>query len=160
MAHIPTPEGSPQPYGDRSPMPETLQDLALGISSSLCSSSSFMMLFSLFGRSVTSDSLQLHGLQPARLLCPWHVPGKNTGVGFHFLFQWVFQTQGWDLYLLHWQVDSLLLSDLGSPSFMKPFNKLGNVSISLSSMSCSSKLIKSQEEAVGTSDLKPEVVIA
>ena len=27
-------------------------------------------------------------------------------------------------------------------------------------MSCSSKLIKSQEEAVGTSDLKPEVVIA
>ena len=43
---------------------------------------------------------------------------------------------------------------------MKPFNKLGNVSISPSSMSCSSKLIKSQEEVVGTSDLKPEVVIA
>ena len=118
-----------------------------------------MMLLLLFGRSVTSDSSQLHGLQPARLLCPWHVPGKNTGVGFHFLLQWVFQTQGWDLYLWHWQVDSLLLSDLGSPSFTKPFNKLGNVSISPSSMSCS-KLIKSQEEAVGTSDLKPEVVIA
>ena len=22
-----------------------------------------------------------HGLQPARLLCPWNFPGKNTGVG-------------------------------------------------------------------------------
>ena len=35
--------------------------------------------------SVMSDSLQLHGLQPARLLCPWNFPGKNTGVGCHFL---------------------------------------------------------------------------
>ena len=26
-----------------------------------------------------------HGLQPARLLCPWAFPGKNTGVGCHFL---------------------------------------------------------------------------
>ena len=26
------------------------------------------------------DSLQPHGLQPARLLCPWDTPGKNTGV--------------------------------------------------------------------------------
>ena len=24
-------------------------------------------------------------LQPARLLCPWDVPGKNTGMGYHFL---------------------------------------------------------------------------
>ena len=24
--------------------------------------------------------VQLHGLQPARLLCPWDAPGKNTGV--------------------------------------------------------------------------------
>ena len=28
-----------------------------------------------------------HGLQPTRLLCPWDFPGKNTGVGYHFLFQ-------------------------------------------------------------------------
>ena len=27
-----------------------------------------------------SDSLQPHGLQPARLLCPWDSSGKNTGV--------------------------------------------------------------------------------
>ena len=26
-------------------------------------------------------------LQPARLLCPWDFPGKNTGVGCHFLLQ-------------------------------------------------------------------------
>ena len=28
-----------------------------------------------------------HGLQPARLLCPWTFTGKNTGVGCHFLLQ-------------------------------------------------------------------------
>ena len=31
-----------------------------------------------------------HGLQPARLLCPWDSPGKNTGVGCHFLLQTFF----------------------------------------------------------------------
>ena len=29
--------------------------------------------------------LQVHRLQPARLLCPWDFPGKNTGVGCHVL---------------------------------------------------------------------------
>jgi len=33
--------------------------------------------------SVVCNSLRLHGLQPARLLCPWNSPGKNTGVGCH-----------------------------------------------------------------------------
>ena len=28
------------------------------------------------------------------VLCPWNSPGKNTGVGFHFLFQGIFLTQG------------------------------------------------------------------
>ena len=28
-----------------------------------------------------------HGLQPTRLLRPWDFPGKNTGVGCHFLIQ-------------------------------------------------------------------------
>ena len=31
--------------------------------------------------------LQPHGLQPARLLCPWGSADKNTGVGCHFLLQ-------------------------------------------------------------------------
>ena len=38
-------------------------------------------------RSVMSDSLRPHGLQPTRLLHPWNSPGKNTGVGCHFLLQ-------------------------------------------------------------------------
>ena len=29
----------------------------------------------------------------ARLLCPWDSPGKNTGVGCHFLLQRIFPTQ-------------------------------------------------------------------
>ena len=29
-----------------------------------------------------------HGLQPTRLLHPWDVPGKSTGVGYHRLLQW------------------------------------------------------------------------
>ena len=37
--------------------------------------------------SVVSDSLRPHGLQPARPLCPWNSPGKNTGMGCHFLLQ-------------------------------------------------------------------------
>ena len=35
-----------------------------------------------------------HGLLPIRLLCPWDFPGKNTGVGCHFLLQGTFLTQG------------------------------------------------------------------
>ena len=37
--------------------------------------------------SLVYDSLQLHGLQPTKLLCPWDFPGKSTGVGCHFLLQ-------------------------------------------------------------------------
>ena len=34
-----------------------------------------------------SDSLQPYGPQPTRLPLPWDSPGKNTGVGCHFLLQ-------------------------------------------------------------------------
>ena len=30
-------------------------------------------------------SVVSNSLQPARLLCPWHLPGENTGVGHHLL---------------------------------------------------------------------------
>ena len=45
---------------------------------------------------VTQACLTLwpHGLKPARLLCPWDSPGKNTGVGCHALLQGLFLTQG------------------------------------------------------------------
>ena len=39
------------------------------------------------GCSVVFNSLRPHGLQPARLLCPWDFPGKNTGVGCHSFLQ-------------------------------------------------------------------------
>ena len=35
--------------------------------------------------SVVSDSVRPHRRQPTRLPCPWDSPGKNTGVGCHFL---------------------------------------------------------------------------
>ena len=34
-----------------------------------------------------SDSVQPQRQQPTRLPCPWDSPGKNTGVGCHFLLQ-------------------------------------------------------------------------
>ena len=46
---------------------------------------------------VMSNSLQHHGLQPTRLLCPWNSPGKNTGVGCHSLLQGIVLTQGLSL---------------------------------------------------------------
>ena len=59
-------------------------------------------------------NLQPHGLQPSRLLCAWDFSGKNTGVGCHFPPQEIFLTQGSNPHLLHWQVDSLLLSHQGA----------------------------------------------
>ena len=39
------------------------------------------------------------------LLCPWDSPGKDTGVGCHFLLQGIFLTQGSNPGLLHcWQI--------------------------------------------------------
>src|SRR5574339_1045824 len=37
--------------------------------------------------SVVSDSVRPHRQQPTRLPLPWDSPGKNTGVGCHFLLQ-------------------------------------------------------------------------
>ena len=51
--------------------------------------------------SVVPNSLLLHGLQPARLLYKWNSLGKNTGLGYHFLLQGIFPTQGLIPGLLH-----------------------------------------------------------
>ena len=37
--------------------------------------------------SVVSDSVRPHRQQPTRLPHPWDSPGKNAGVGCHFLLQ-------------------------------------------------------------------------
>ena len=52
----------------------------------------FLELFCFFDdpaevASVVSDSVQPHRQQLTRLLCPWDSPGKNTGVGCHFLLR-------------------------------------------------------------------------
>ena len=36
---------------------------------------------------VESNPVRPHRPQPTRILCPWDSPGKNTGVGCHFLLQ-------------------------------------------------------------------------
>ena len=62
--------------------------------------------------SVMSNSLQSLRPELPRLLCPWNITGKNTGVSCSFLLQGIFPTQGLDpilLCLLHWQADSLAL---------------------------------------------------
>ena len=56
------------------------------------------------------------------LLCPWDFPGKNTGLGCHFLLQGIFLNQRLNLHLWHWQVDSLPLSYQGSPLLLLLLN--------------------------------------
>ena len=58
-----------------------------------------------------------HGLQPARLLCPWDSPSKNTGVGCHFLLQGIFLTQGLNLGLPHCRQMLYCLSHQGRSDF-------------------------------------------
>ena len=70
--------------------------LALSLSlHSICLSPSFSLLLSpppdlvisQFSRSVVSDSVRPHRLQPTRLPHPWDSLGKNTEVGCHCLLQ-------------------------------------------------------------------------
>ena len=61
-----------------------------------------------------SDSLQPYGLEPIRLLRPWDFPGKNTGVGCHFLLQGIFLTQGSNPGLPHCRQTLYPLSHLDS----------------------------------------------
>ena len=65
--------------------------------------------------SVMSDSLQPPGPSPARLLCPWDSPGKNTGVGCHSLLQGICLTQGSNPDVLHCRQILYHLSHEGSP---------------------------------------------
>ena len=64
---------------------------------------------------MVSDSLQPHGLQPIRLLCP---RGKNTRVGCYVFFQGIFLNQGSNPGLLHCRQILFCLSHQESPSQM------------------------------------------
>ena len=47
----------------------------------------FLCCYCCYIASVVSNSVRLHRRQPTRLPRPWDSPGKNTGVGCHFLLQ-------------------------------------------------------------------------
>ena len=78
-----------------------------------------------------SVSLPSHRLQPARLLCPWDFPDKNTGVGCHFLLKGIFPTQGWNpcvLCLQHQQAGRQVVLagkqvHQGSPTYIRADEK-------------------------------------
>ena len=64
-------------------------------------------------------------MKPARLLCPWDAPSKNTGVGFHFVLQGIFPTQGSNPGLLHCRWILYYLIHQGSPGRSKSSDKPG-----------------------------------
>ena len=56
-----------------------------------------------------------HGLQPARLLCPWNFLGKDTKVGSHSLLHGIFLNQGMNLGLPRCRQILYLQNHQGSP---------------------------------------------
>ena len=74
-----------------------------------------------------SKSFQPCGLHPARLLCPWDIPGKDTGLGCHFFLQGMFQTQRLNLCPLHRQMNFLPLSYLEIPRRPTPKHVIINI---------------------------------
>ena len=80
-------------------------------------------------RSVISDSLQPHELEPAKLLCLWNFPGKNTGVGYLSLLQGIFPTQGLNPCLTLYRHILYHLSHQGS-------QELGYYAIKISTVVC------------------------
>ena len=61
--------------------------------------------------SVMSSSFQPHGCYS-----PWNSPGKNTGVGSHFLLPGIFPTQGLNPALLHCRLILYQLEASGKPN--------------------------------------------
>jgi len=80
-----------------------------------------ILLYNIFYESVSCsvvlNSLQLHELQPARVLCPWNSPGKNIGVSRHSLLQGIFPTQGLNPGLLNYRQILLLSETPGRPIY-------------------------------------------
>ena len=55
-------------------------------------------------------------------ICPWNSPGKNTGVGCHFLLQGIFPTWGSNLGLPHYKQILFHLRHQESPSEVSYLN--------------------------------------
>ena len=79
-------------------------------------SAMFSLLYLVAGGLVAKSCLTLSTPQTVapRLLCPWDSPGKNTGMGFHFLLQEIFPTQESNPGLLHCRLILYQLSYKGS----------------------------------------------
>ena len=69
---------------------------------------------------VVSDCLRPVELQPARPHCPWNFPGKNIGVGSHFLLQYI------------WPVRVKVMSSVQSLSCPTPCDPTGCSTIDFS----------------------------
>ena len=104
-------EGAPTPH--QSGAPSHLPPIPPDEPSLLSRRSSVCVCISC---SVVSNSLQPHGLQPTRLLCPWDSSGKNTGMGGHALLQGIFPTQVSNPRLPHCGQIFYRLSHQGSPT--------------------------------------------
>ena len=76
--------------------------------------------------------MRSHGLGPFRLFCPWDFPGKNTGVGCHFLLQRISLTQGLNCGLLHCRQTLYRLRYKGTSNLIHPQHTLST------SQTCSS----------------------
>ena len=55
-------------------------------------------------------------MEPARFLCPWDFPGKNTGVGYHFLLQGNLPNPWFEPTSPALQADSFTTEPPGKPS--------------------------------------------
>ena len=66
---------------------------------------------------VTPWTVACQSTEGCRLLCPWDSPGKNTGMGCHFLFQDIFPNPGIKPTPPALQADYVPLSHLGSLFF-------------------------------------------
>ena len=86
--------------------------------------------------SVVSNYLQPHGLQPARLLCPWNSPGQNIGVGSLSLPQGILPTQGSSPSLPRCRQILYQLNSQGSPKLLKEDLKYLGHFYSLFILSC------------------------
>ena len=87
----------------------------------------FCMAQESVSHSVLSKSLQPHGLQPTRLLCPWNSLGRNCGAGCHSLLWGIFPTRGWNLGLPYCRQVLYHLSHQGSPAWPHAQLRIGGI---------------------------------
>ena len=65
-----------------------LDSISNSVTLSVCLSKFYiLLLLLLLSHFIMSNSVRPHRRQPTRLPRPWDFPGKNTGVGCHFLLQ-------------------------------------------------------------------------